>query len=49
MNRGDTEGEVIIFGSSGVQQKAKEMIADLLAKANIGFGRSDIRLSSLVS
>lgn len=34
VNRGDIEGEVLIFGSPDVQQKAKEMIDELLAKAN---------------
>ncbi|MED6278313.1 hypothetical protein CHARACLAT_022474, partial [Characodon lateralis] len=29
--RGDYEGEVVIFGSSAAQQKAKEMIEDLVA------------------
>lgn len=44
MNRGDTEGEVVIFGSSDVQQKAKEMIDDLLAKD--GFGSQNGMIST---
>lgn len=31
INKGDYEGEVVIFGSSAAQQKAKEMIEDLVA------------------
>ncbi|XP_047459440.1 probable ATP-dependent RNA helicase DDX43 [Mugil cephalus] len=31
INKGDNEGEVLIFGSSAAQEKAKEMIEDLVA------------------
>uniref|UniRef100_A0A3B1JYL6 RNA helicase n=1 Tax=Astyanax mexicanus TaxID=7994 RepID=A0A3B1JYL6_ASTMX len=31
VNRGDYEGEVLIFGSSDVQQKAKDMIEELIS------------------
>ncbi|XP_074503247.1 putative ATP-dependent RNA helicase DDX43 isoform X1 [Sebastes fasciatus] len=31
INRGDYEGEVVLFGSAAAQQKAKEMIEDLVA------------------
>ncbi|XP_066535880.1 probable ATP-dependent RNA helicase DDX43 [Hoplias malabaricus] len=31
INRGDYEGEVLIFGSSDVQQKAKDMIEELIS------------------
>ncbi|XP_035519612.1 probable ATP-dependent RNA helicase DDX43 [Morone saxatilis] len=34
INKGDYEGEVVIFGPSAAQQKAKEMIEDLLADGN---------------
>ncbi|XP_013885154.1 putative ATP-dependent RNA helicase DDX43 isoform X3 [Austrofundulus limnaeus] len=37
INRGDYEGEVVIFGSSAAQQKAKEMIEDLVAGGSSGF------------
>ncbi|KAM9847997.1 putative ATP-dependent RNA helicase DDX43 [Aulostomus maculatus] len=37
INKGDCEGEVVIFGSSGAQQKAKEMIEDLVAEGNSQF------------
>ncbi|KAM9726763.1 putative ATP-dependent RNA helicase DDX43 isoform 1-T2 [Menidia menidia] len=38
INNGDYEGEVLIFGSSAAQQKAKEMIEDLMADG-YGSGR----------
>ncbi|XP_037322402.1 probable ATP-dependent RNA helicase DDX43 [Pungitius pungitius] len=34
INNGDFEGEVVLFGSSAAQQKAKELIEDLLADGN---------------
>uniref|UniRef100_A0A8C4EZW4 RNA helicase n=1 Tax=Dicentrarchus labrax TaxID=13489 RepID=A0A8C4EZW4_DICLA len=37
INKGDYEGEVVIFGPSAAQQKAKEMIEDLLADGNSRF------------
>ncbi|KAM9345121.1 putative ATP-dependent RNA helicase DDX43 [Symphorus nematophorus] len=37
INKGDYEGEVVIFGSPAAQQKAKEMIEDLLADGNSRF------------
>ncbi|XP_035028391.2 probable ATP-dependent RNA helicase DDX43 [Hippoglossus stenolepis] len=37
INRGDYEGEVLIFGSSAAQEKAKEMIEHLLADGNSRF------------
>ncbi|XP_038593845.1 probable ATP-dependent RNA helicase DDX43 isoform X1 [Micropterus salmoides] len=43
INKGDYEGEVVIFGSAAAQQKAKEMIEELVADVNSrfhnGFGR----------
>ncbi|XP_076599813.1 putative ATP-dependent RNA helicase DDX43 [Chaetodon auriga] len=48
INKGDYDGEVVIFGSSAAQQKAKEMIEDLVADGNSrvlregrDYGRSD--------
>uniref|UniRef100_A0A3Q2GGG1 RNA helicase n=1 Tax=Cyprinodon variegatus TaxID=28743 RepID=A0A3Q2GGG1_CYPVA len=38
VNRGDDEGEVVLFGSSAVQQKAKEMIEELVADRTPQFG-----------
>ncbi|KAI4875321.1 hypothetical protein NFI96_015561 [Prochilodus magdalenae] len=35
INRGDYEGEVLIFGSSDVQQKAKNMIMELISGSTI--------------
>nr|XP_019943914.1 PREDICTED: probable ATP-dependent RNA helicase DDX43 [Paralichthys olivaceus] len=37
INKGDYEGEVLIFGSSAAQEKAKEMIEDLLAEGSSRF------------
>ncbi|TKS85872.1 putative ATP-dependent RNA helicase DDX43 [Collichthys lucidus] len=37
VNRGDYEGEVVIFGPPAAQQKAKEMIEDLVADGNSRF------------
>ncbi|XP_024865201.1 probable ATP-dependent RNA helicase DDX43 isoform X2 [Kryptolebias marmoratus] len=37
INKGDYEGEVAIFGSSSAQQKAKEMIEDLVAGGSSRF------------
>ncbi|XP_070697534.1 probable ATP-dependent RNA helicase DDX43 [Pempheris klunzingeri] len=37
INKGDYEGEVVIFGSSAAQQKAKEMIEDLVADGSYRF------------
>ncbi|KAL7383416.1 hypothetical protein ABVT39_010268 [Epinephelus coioides] len=37
INRGDYEAEVVLFGSSDAQQKAKEMIEDLVADGNSRF------------
>ncbi|KAE8281049.1 putative ATP-dependent RNA helicase DDX43 [Larimichthys crocea] len=37
VNRGDYEGEVVIFGPPAAQQKAKEMIEDLVADVNSRF------------
>ncbi|XP_022608579.1 probable ATP-dependent RNA helicase DDX43, partial [Seriola dumerili] len=37
INKGDYEGEVVIFGSSAAQQKAKEMIEDLVADGSSRF------------
>ncbi|KAG8000301.1 putative ATP-dependent RNA helicase DDX43, partial [Nibea albiflora] len=37
VNRGDYEGEVVIFGAPAAQQKAKEMIEDLVADGNSRF------------
>ncbi|XP_053291829.1 probable ATP-dependent RNA helicase DDX43 [Pleuronectes platessa] len=37
INRGDYDGEVLIFGSSAAQEKAKEMIEHLLAEGNSRF------------
>ncbi|XP_063347835.1 probable ATP-dependent RNA helicase DDX43 [Pelmatolapia mariae] len=34
INKGGYEGEVVIFGSTAAQQKAKEMIEDLVAEGN---------------
>ncbi|KAM6915809.1 putative ATP-dependent RNA helicase DDX43 [Xenentodon cancila] len=45
INKEDYEGEVVIFGSSAAQQKAKEMIEDLVAggssRYSIGAGREN--------
>ncbi|XP_069000366.1 probable ATP-dependent RNA helicase DDX43 [Embiotoca jacksoni] len=43
INKGDYEGEVVIFGSPAAQQKAKEMIEDLVADGGSRFynGGSD--------
>ncbi|XP_037542963.1 probable ATP-dependent RNA helicase DDX43 [Nematolebias whitei] len=38
INKGDYEGEVVIFGSSAAQQKAKEMIEDLVAGGQGQYG-----------
>nr|XP_015800199.2 probable ATP-dependent RNA helicase DDX43 [Nothobranchius furzeri] len=37
INKGDYDGEVVIFGSSAAQQKAKEMIEDLVASGDSRF------------
>ncbi|XP_067092716.1 probable ATP-dependent RNA helicase DDX43 [Osmerus mordax] len=37
INRGDYEGEVLIFGNSDVQQKAREMIEELVSGGGSGF------------
>ncbi|XP_074532711.1 putative ATP-dependent RNA helicase DDX43 [Halichoeres trimaculatus] len=37
INKGDYEGELLIFGSSAAQQKAKEMIEELLAGGSSRF------------
>ncbi|XP_072247656.1 probable ATP-dependent RNA helicase DDX43 [Leuresthes tenuis] len=37
INKGDYEGEVVIFGSSAAQQKAKELIEDLVAGGSARF------------
>ncbi|KAG7228478.1 hypothetical protein INR49_007651, partial [Caranx melampygus] len=37
INKGDYEGEVVIFGAPAAQQKAKEMIQDLVASDSSGF------------
>ncbi|XP_042358583.1 probable ATP-dependent RNA helicase DDX43 [Plectropomus leopardus] len=37
INKGDYEGEVVLFGSSDAQQKAKEMIEELVADGNFGY------------
>ncbi|XP_072534235.1 probable ATP-dependent RNA helicase DDX43 [Salminus brasiliensis] len=52
INRGDYEGEVLIFGSSDVQQKAKDMIEELISgsasgpRFNSGSERSGVRSKS---
>ncbi|KAG7512245.1 putative ATP-dependent RNA helicase DDX43 [Solea senegalensis] len=50
VNKGDYEGEVVIFGSPTAQQKAKELIEDLVADGGSRFydggGRSDSVWSS---
>uniref|UniRef100_A0A8B9LTY5 RNA helicase n=1 Tax=Astyanax mexicanus TaxID=7994 RepID=A0A8B9LTY5_ASTMX len=52
VNRGDYEGEVLIFGSSDVQQKAKDMIEELISgsssgpRFNNGSERSGVRNDS---
>uniref|UniRef100_A0A8D3BB93 RNA helicase n=1 Tax=Scophthalmus maximus TaxID=52904 RepID=A0A8D3BB93_SCOMX len=41
INKGDYEGEVLLFGSSDAQQKAKDMIEDLVADGNSRFRNGD--------
>uniref|UniRef100_A0A7N6AL29 RNA helicase n=1 Tax=Anabas testudineus TaxID=64144 RepID=A0A7N6AL29_ANATE len=43
INKGDYEGEVVIFGSSVAQQKAKEMIEDLVADGSSRFHNDPAR------
>uniref|UniRef100_A0A3P8RQ57 RNA helicase n=1 Tax=Amphiprion percula TaxID=161767 RepID=A0A3P8RQ57_AMPPE len=55
INKGDYEPEVVIFGQSAAQQKAKEMIEDLVAEGgagrrpNYGGGGDGVRNSSVWS
>lgn len=44
INKGDIEGEVIITGSSAAQQKAKELIEELLSGSNFPFGNGELAL-----
>ncbi|XP_071336120.1 probable ATP-dependent RNA helicase DDX43 [Trachinotus anak] len=44
INKGDYEGEVVIFGSSAAQQKAKEMIEDLVADGSSRFSNGPGRV-----
>ncbi|XP_044070887.1 probable ATP-dependent RNA helicase DDX43 [Siniperca chuatsi] len=46
INKGDYEGEVVIFGSSAAQQKAKKMIEDLVADGSSRFRNGLGRWSS---
>ncbi|XP_041865464.1 probable ATP-dependent RNA helicase DDX43 isoform X2 [Melanotaenia boesemani] len=43
INKGDYEGEVVIFGSSAAQQKAKKMIEELVADGSSRFSNDPSR------